>query len=54
MKRLGVRLILSTAYHTETDGQTERTIGTFEDMTRPYVCYLQNDWAQYIFQIGSP
>jgi transposase InsO family protein len=51
MKRLGVRLNLSTAYHPETDGQTERTIGTFEDMIRPYVCYLQNDWDQYLDQL---
>jgi transposase InsO family protein len=42
MKRLGVRLNLSTAYHPEFDGQTERTIGTFEDMIMPYVCYLPN------------
>jgi transposase InsO family protein len=51
MKRLGVHLNLSTAYHPETDGQTERTIGTFEDMIRPYVRYLQNDWDQYLDQL---
>jgi hypothetical protein len=36
MKRLGVKLNLSTAYHLQTDGQSERTIGTLEYMIRPY------------------
>ncbi|GKF77664.1 putative reverse transcriptase domain-containing protein, partial [Tanacetum coccineum] len=29
---LGTRLDMSTAYHPQTDGQSERTIQTFEDM----------------------
>nr|GFA45754.1 putative reverse transcriptase domain-containing protein [Tanacetum cinerariifolium] len=33
-KALGTRLDLSTAYHPETDGQSERTIQTLEDMLR--------------------
>nr|GFA87283.1 reverse transcriptase domain-containing protein [Tanacetum cinerariifolium] len=31
---LGMRLDMSTAYHPETDGQSERTIQTLEDMLR--------------------
>nr|GEY16872.1 putative reverse transcriptase domain-containing protein [Tanacetum cinerariifolium] len=31
-KALGTRLDMSTAYHSETDGQSERTIQTLEDM----------------------
>nr|GFC41460.1 reverse transcriptase domain-containing protein [Tanacetum cinerariifolium] len=31
---LGTRLDMSTAYHLETDGQSERTIQTLEDMLR--------------------
>jgi GNAT superfamily N-acetyltransferase len=48
MDRLGVKLNLSSAYHPETDGQTERTIGTFEELIRPYVSYLQTDWDKFI------
>ncbi|KAI3825889.1 hypothetical protein L1987_07605 [Smallanthus sonchifolius] len=33
-KALGTRLNLSTAYHPQTDGQSERTIQTLEDMLR--------------------
>ncbi|GJR57199.1 putative reverse transcriptase domain-containing protein [Tanacetum coccineum] len=35
--RLGTRLDMSTAYHPETDGQSERTIQTLEDMLRACV-----------------
>nr|GEW96694.1 putative reverse transcriptase domain-containing protein [Tanacetum cinerariifolium] len=36
-KALGTQLDLSTAYHLKTDGQTERTIQTLEDMLRACV-----------------
>nr|GEY71615.1 reverse transcriptase domain-containing protein [Tanacetum cinerariifolium] len=36
-KALGTRLDMSTAYHLETDGQSERTIQTLEDMLRACV-----------------
>nr|GEU46383.1 reverse transcriptase domain-containing protein [Tanacetum cinerariifolium] len=35
-KALGTQLNMSTAYHPETDGQSERTIQTLEDMLRAY------------------
>nr|GFB92945.1 putative reverse transcriptase domain-containing protein [Tanacetum cinerariifolium] len=38
---LGTRLDMSTAYHPETDGQSERTIQTLEDMLR--TCVLDFD-----------
>ena len=33
-KALGTKLDMSTAYHPQTDGQSERTIQTLEDMLR--------------------
>nr|GFC76900.1 reverse transcriptase domain-containing protein [Tanacetum cinerariifolium] len=36
-KALGTRLDISIAYHPETDGQSERTIQTLEDMLRACV-----------------
>ncbi|GJR43424.1 putative reverse transcriptase domain-containing protein [Tanacetum coccineum] len=38
-KALGTRLDLSTAYHPQTDGQSERTIQTLEDMLRACALY---------------
>ncbi|GJY84544.1 putative reverse transcriptase domain-containing protein [Tanacetum coccineum] len=35
-KALGTRLDMSTAYHPQTDGQSERTIQTLEDMLKAY------------------
>nr|GEZ35088.1 hypothetical protein [Tanacetum cinerariifolium] len=35
-KALGTRLDMSTAYHPQTDGQSERTIQTLEDMLRAF------------------
>ncbi|GJS21741.1 putative reverse transcriptase domain-containing protein, partial [Tanacetum coccineum] len=40
-KALGTRLDMSTAYHPETDGQSERTIQTLEDMLRACVVMLK-------------
>ncbi|GJW88870.1 putative reverse transcriptase domain-containing protein [Tanacetum coccineum] len=37
IQALGTRLNLSTAYHPQTDGQSERTIQTLEDMLRACV-----------------
>nr|GEX32659.1 reverse transcriptase domain-containing protein [Tanacetum cinerariifolium] len=39
-KVLGTRLDMSTAYHPQTDGQSERTIQTLEDMLRACVLNL--------------
>ncbi|GJX95025.1 putative reverse transcriptase domain-containing protein [Tanacetum coccineum] len=42
---LGTQLDMSTAYHPETDGQSERTIQTLEDMLRAY-CRSPVCWAK--------
>nr|GFA99549.1 putative reverse transcriptase domain-containing protein [Tanacetum cinerariifolium] len=47
-KALGTRLDMSTAYHPETDGQSERTIQTLEDMLRAYVIDFENSWDRHL------
>eukprot|EP00253_Pinus_taeda_P016684 PITA_16684 len=45
---LGAQLNLSTAYHPETDGQTERINQVLEDMLRMYVMDNQTQWERYL------
>lgn len=45
---LGTKLAMSTAYHPQTDGQTERANRTIEDMLRAYVNYKQDDWDDHL------
>ncbi|GKA10162.1 putative reverse transcriptase domain-containing protein [Tanacetum coccineum] len=47
-KALGIRLDMSTAYHPETDGQSERTIQTLEDMLRAYVLDFGKGWDRHL------
>nr|GEU51723.1 putative reverse transcriptase domain-containing protein [Tanacetum cinerariifolium] len=47
-KAMGTRLDMSTAYHPETDGQSERTIQTLEDMLRACVIDFGNGWARHL------
>ncbi|GKD47985.1 putative reverse transcriptase domain-containing protein, partial [Tanacetum coccineum] len=44
-KALGTSLDMSTAYHPQTDGQSERTIQTLEDMLRACVIDFGNGWV---------
>ncbi|GJS71686.1 putative reverse transcriptase domain-containing protein [Tanacetum coccineum] len=43
-KALGTRLDMSTAYHPQTDGQSERTIQTLDDMLRACVIDFGGSW----------
>lgn len=45
---LGTQLNLSTAYHPETNGQTERVNQVLEDMLRMYVMDQQSHWERYL------
>ena len=48
MNEMGTKLKLSTAYHPQTDGQTERTNQTLEQYLRHYVTYSQRNWVQLL------
>jgi hypothetical protein len=43
---LGTRLHFSTAFHPQTDGQSERTIQTLEDMLRSCVMQFRGSWDE--------
>ena len=45
---LGTKLHFSTAFHPQTDGQSERTIKTLEDMLRACVLEFQGSWDDYV------
>ncbi|GJX25999.1 putative reverse transcriptase domain-containing protein [Tanacetum coccineum] len=47
-KALGTRLDMSTAYHPQTDGQSERTIQTLEDMLRACVLDFEKGWDRHL------
>ncbi|GJR96437.1 putative reverse transcriptase domain-containing protein [Tanacetum coccineum] len=47
-KALGTRLDLSMAYHPETDGQSERTIQTLEDMLHACVLDFGKNWDRHL------
>ncbi|GJV12837.1 putative reverse transcriptase domain-containing protein [Tanacetum coccineum] len=47
-KALGTQLNLSTTYHPQTDGQSERTIQTLEDMLRACVIDFGNGWDRHL------
>ncbi|GJZ76432.1 putative reverse transcriptase domain-containing protein [Tanacetum coccineum] len=47
-KALGTRLDMSTAYHPQTDGQSERTIQTLEDRLRVCVIDFGGSWDVHL------
>jgi hypothetical protein len=47
-RELGTRVNLSTAYHPQSDGQSERTIQTLEDMLRTCVLDYGGAWDEHL------
>ena len=45
---LGIQTKLSTAYHLQTDGQTERLNQDVKQYLRLFVSQRQNDWPEWI------
>jgi hypothetical protein len=48
MAKLGVKLNMSTAYHPQTDGQTEKVNQCLEQYLRAMVFDKNNQWANYL------
>nr|GEY83632.1 putative reverse transcriptase domain-containing protein [Tanacetum cinerariifolium] len=48
---LGIRLDMSITYHPQTDGQSERTIQTLEDMLRAYVLDFKGSWDVHLLLV---
>jgi len=47
-ERMNTKLKYSTAYHPQTDGQTERTNRTLEEILRSYLSPTQSDWDSWL------
>jgi hypothetical protein len=47
-QRLGIEQRLSTAFHPQTDGQSENTNKGMEQYLRAYVNYVQDDWVNWL------
>ena len=47
-EQVGIKLKMSSAYHPETDGQTERTNRIIVDMMRHYISPTHDDWDEHL------
>ena len=51
---VGTQLCLSTAYHPQTDGQTERVNRILEDLLRLCILDLGGTWEEHLPLVGLP
>ena len=49
--KLGTKLAMSTAFHAESDGQTERVNRILEEIIRNYVNYNQDNWDEHLVEL---
>jgi hypothetical protein len=47
-EHIGTKLAMSSSYHPQTDGQSERMNRTLEEMLRTYTNYRQNNWDELL------
>ena len=47
-KVMGAQLMMSTAFHPQTDGQLERTVQVLKDMLRACVLDLKGSWEEHL------
>ena len=47
-KAMGIQLTMSTTFHLQTDGQSERTIHILEDMLRACLLDLKGSWEKHL------
>ena len=52
-EKAGAELLMSTAYHPQTDGQSEHTNQSIEIALRHYVSYNQTDWPDHLSTIQA-
>ena len=52
-KKLNVHLRMSTAFHPETDGSSERSNKTAIEALRHYVNTRQNDWSEHLIHVET-
>ena len=45
---MGTRLMISTTFHPQTGGQSERTIQTLENMLRACILDLKGNWEEHL------
>ena len=50
-RAMGTKLTFSTAFHPQTDGQSERTIQTLEDMLRACMLDFKGSWEKHLLLV---